>query len=103
MKKIYKRSDRVELVAAVKRGESVATAARRLWVPMSTAYNWVRKSGDEGVALALAPQPTFVELVTRAAPRAAMVVRVGSAEIEVHAGFDARLLREVAEALGGEA
>jgi len=35
--------------------------------------------------------------------RSTIVVRIGVAEIEVRAGFDARLLREVADALGGDA
>lgn len=47
----------------------------------------------------LAPPPTFVELVAEAMPRAAMVVRVGAAEIDVSAGFDAALLRAVVSAL----
>ena len=46
-------------------------------------------------------RPTFVEVVPERAERSTIRVRVGLAEIEVHAGFDARLLREVAEALGG--
>ncbi len=46
-------------------------------------------------------RPTFVEVVAERAERAPILVRVGVAEIEVHEGFDARLLREVAEALGG--
>lgn len=34
--------------------------------------------------------------------RSTIQVRIGAAEIEVRAGFDARLLREVVNALGGE-
>lgn len=94
-----KRSERADLVAAVKRGEPVATAARRLWVPMSTAYRWMRQATSEGMPPTLAPPPTFVELVAEAMPRAAMVVRVGAAEIDVSAGFDAALLRAVVSAL----
>jgi len=70
--------------------------ATRLGVPASTAYRWMRRTAVES-----APRPTFVEVVAERAERSTILVRVGVAEIEVHAGFDARLLREVAEALGG--
>jgi hypothetical protein len=46
-------------------------------------------------------RPTFVEVVSERAELSTILVRVGVAEIEVRAGFDARLLRELAEALGG--
>ncbi|MDX2090254.1 MAG: helix-turn-helix domain-containing protein, partial [Kofleriaceae bacterium] len=76
MKKNQQQSDRAELLAAVKRGESVAEAARRLWVPKSTAYNWVRSAARAELPLALTAQPRFVELVAEAMPRTALVVRV---------------------------
>ena len=47
-------------------------------------------------------RPTFVEVVPERAERSTILVRVGVAEIEVHAGFDARLLRELADALGAD-
>jgi transposase-like protein len=88
---------RGELIRAVQqRGESVSVTATRLGVPVSTAYQWMR------AAKALPPAPAFVELVAERATRSAMRIRIGAAEIEVRAGFDARLLREVVEALGGE-
>ena len=48
-------------------------------------------------------RPTFVEVVHERAERerTTILVRVGVAEIEVRAGFDVRLLRELADALGG--
>jgi hypothetical protein len=47
------------------------------------------------------PAPTFIELVTAGAATTSsgLVVRVGGAEIEVHTGFDAGLLRELVSAL----
>ena len=95
-------SERSELIRAVKkRGEAVSTVAARLGVPASTAYRWMRVAGVAEAAPVM--RPTFVEVVPERAERerTTILVRVGVAEIEVHAGFDARLLRELAEALGG--
>lgn len=93
--------ERSELIRAVtKRGEAVSVAAARLGVPVSTAYRWMRIATAETTP---APAPTFVEVVPERAARSTIVVRVGVAEIEVRTGFDARLLREVVEALGGAA
>jgi transposase-like protein len=93
--------ERSELIRAVtKRGEAVSVAAARLGVPLSTAHRWIRIAT---AATTPARAPTFVEVVPERAVRSAIVVRVGVAEIEVRPGFDARLLREVAEALGGGA
>lgn len=47
--------------------------------------------------------PTFVELVPERTEGLGLRVCVGRAEIEVRAGFDAQLLREVVAALGGDA
>ena len=95
-------SERSELIRAVKkRGEAVSIVAARLGVPASTAYRWMRVAESEAAPMM---RPTFVEVVAERAERAErapILVRVGVAEIEVHAGFDARLLRELAEALGG--
>ena len=92
-------SERSELIRAVKmRGEVVSTVAARLGVPASTAYRWIRSAAVEAAPM---KSLTFVEVVAERAERSTILVRVGVAEIEVHAGFDARLLREIAEALGG--
>jgi transposase-like protein len=104
MRKIYRRSERAELLAAVKRGEPVPNAARRLGVTPSTAYRWVdRSKGSKGGALAPLMPPTFIEVMTAGTPSTAILVRVGAAEIEVRAGFDASLLRAVVAALDGGA
>jgi len=68
-----------------------------LGVPVSTAYQWMRATTAKA-----APAPTFVEVVAERSTPSAITVRIGAAEIEVRAGFDARLLREVVDALGGE-
>ena len=98
MTKIFGQQDRAELVAAVKRGESVPAAARRFGIARSTVYTWIRRgAADEPVPV---PQPRFMELVT-GGREAGLVVRVGPAEIDVHAGFDGELLRAVVAVLGG--
>ena len=98
---MHGQGERSELIRAVtKRGEAVAIAAARLGVSVSTAYRWIRLAA-EATTPALALQ--FVEVVPERAARPAIVVRVGGAEIEVRAGFDAQLLRAVAAALGADA
>ncbi len=47
----------------------------------------------------IAAAPAFIEVVAERTPLPTIVVRVGAADIEVRPAFDARLLREVAEAL----
>lgn len=89
---------RGELIRAVRDGEPVAIVAARLGVPVSTAYQWKRSA----VAKALPAAPTFVEVVAERAARSAVRIRIGAAEIEVRAGFDAQLLREVVSALDDE-
>ena len=70
-------------------------------VPLSTAQRWMR--------IAAAPtqkprlKPRFVEAVIERAPLSTIRVCIGAAAIDVCAGFDAELLREVAAALGGDA
>jgi hypothetical protein len=93
--------ERGELIRAVQRGEAVTTASARLGVPVSTAYRWMRVVAAR--ALSAPPTTTFVEVVAEREMRSTILVRVGAAEIEVRAGFDARLLREVVEALGADA
>jgi hypothetical protein len=88
----YQEADRAELIAAVRRGEPVASAARRLGVTTSTAYTWVRRSPKP---------PTFIELVTTPVIPPGLTVRIGAAEIDVRPGFDPDLLRATVAALGG--
>jgi len=92
---------RSELIRAVRRnGEAASVAAARLGVSVSTAQRWMRLAAAETTPAAA---QRFVEVVPERAVRSTIVVRIGVAEIEVRAGFDARLLREVADALGGDA
>lgn len=87
--------ERRELIRAVReRGEKVTSAAARLRVPKATAYRWMRDATNP------VPSPIFVEVVPEREVRSTIHVRVGVAEIEVRAGFDAHLLREVVVALG---
>ena len=107
MRKPYESSERAALIRAVQqRGEAVVTAAARREIGVSTAYRWMRAARPARPPKTRSPPaPTFIELVPergRAAP-ASLRVRVGVAEVEVAAGFDARLLRAVVEALGGDA
>jgi transposase-like protein len=95
---MHRHDVRGELIRAVARGETVAAAASRLGVAVSTAYQWNRSAARP----AQAPTPTLVEVVPEHATSSVIHVRIGAAEIEVRAGFDARLLREVVDALGGE-
>lgn len=97
MRKPYKQTDRAELLAAVRRGEAVPSAARRFGVKMSTAYRWVRQSSDDERGVT----PTFIELVTAEPLSAGLMVRIGAAEVEVRPGFDPELLRAVVATLGG--
>lgn len=95
------RNERTELIRAVSHGgETVRAAAMRLGVPLSTAQRWVRTAA---AASPPTPRPRFVEAVVEDAVAAAIRVRVGVAELDVRPGFDARLLREIALALGGDA
>lgn len=107
MRKPYEQSERAALIRAVQHGEAVVTTATRLGVGVSTAYRWVRAAPLSRATPTRRPTPgaVFVEVVperARAAP-ASLRVRVGVAEVEVAAGFDAGLLRAVVAALGEDA
>jgi transposase-like protein len=101
MRKTYDRKQRAELIRAVKeRGEATRDAARRLGVTVSTAFRWLRVEAETaGRPPHDEVGPTFVELVPVGPAPTALIVRVGSAEIEVGARFDAALLRAVVAAL----
>lgn len=93
-------TERRELIRAVlDDGESARAVATRLGIPMSTAQRWVRIARSKESA---SETPRFVEVVGRR-PFSTMQIRIGIAELEVQTGFDARLLREVVAALGGDA
>lgn len=101
MTRVFEEQDRAELVAAVKRGESVPAAARRFGIARSTVYTWIRRAGASEMAPASPTPPRFLELVAGADPEARLLVRVGAAEIHVRTGFDVELLRAVVAALEG--
>lgn len=104
MKKCYMHADRVALTDAVKRGDSVRSAASRLGVGISTAYLWMREATSASVELARPPVPTFVEVMPSSQSLCAvLVVHVGIADIEVRSGFDPALLRAVVGALAESA
>lgn len=96
---MWQSDERSELIRAVKqRGEAVPTVAARLGVPVSTAYRWLRVAPTVRAAIAA---PTFVELIVgKPVSALTMMVRVGVADIEVQAGFDRELLRDIVTALG---
>ena len=95
------RKERSELIRAVGQGgETVRAAATRLGAPLSTAQRWVRLAAT---ASSPTPKPRFVEAVVDRVESPMILVRVGVAQLEIRAGFDARLLREVAAALGDDA
>ena len=83
---------------------TVAEAARQLGVTASTAYQWLKRTGEaprRQRKRAAAP-PTFVQVVRAGELTATIAVRVGSAEVQVRRGFDPVLLRAVVEALRGD-
>jgi transposase-like protein len=114
MRKRYTSEQRSELISLVNgEGATVSEAAARLGVTASTAYLWVKRATNarprgpraagrqrSGGALSSVP-PTFMQLVRAEDLAATIAVRVGGAEIQVRHGFDAGLLRAVAEALRG--
>ena len=105
MRRTYDREQRAELIRAVRhRGEPTRDVARRLGVSPATAFRWLRLEAEAAGRGELAEAaPTFVELVPVRPTPAALVVRVGAAEIEVGPAFDAALLRAVVTALAEEA
>ena len=96
-----KPEERDELLRVVQqRGEAVSRVATRLGIPVSTAQRWMRNISAKPSS---AERQTFVQVVPERATRSSVVVCLGPAHIEVRAGFDPRLLRDVVVALGGDA
>jgi transposase len=87
-------------------GESADEYAARLGVKPGTLRWWSsrlrrRVKADGGVASE--PSVRIVRVVAKEKSAAGtLMVRVGTAQVEVRAGFDRSLLRELVEALGGE-
>ena len=96
-----KPEERDELLRVVQqRGEAVSRVATRLGILVSTAQRWMRNISAKPSS---AERQTFVQVLPERATRSSVVVCLGPAHIEVHAGFDPHLLRDVVVALGGDA
>ena len=105
MRKRYTDEQRSSLVDLVTEGRAtVAEAGRQVGVTASTAYQWLKRTGEapRRQRKRAAGLPTFVQVVRAAELEATIAVRVGSAEVQVRRGFDAVLLRAVVEALRGD-
>ncbi|MGG1597931.1 IS66 family insertion sequence element accessory protein TnpB [Paenibacillus naphthalenovorans] len=63
---------------------------------------WIRKLGLRQRSRRAAA-PNWIEVTPTATSASSIVVRVGAAEIEVAAGFDAALLKQVVQTLGDHA
>jgi transposase-like protein len=102
MRRRYTSEQRTQLLKLVADGDlTVPEAAARLGVTTSAAYNWTAGSRKPRTASAgrRMAAPTFVRLVPSAAADPSVVVRVGSAEVHVHRGFDRELLQAVVATL----
>ena len=94
---MWRAEERRELKREVlQRGRRVAPVAARLGVPVSTAQRWIRLEKAKSAA----SKPTFVEVVAETIESPSIVIRVGGAAIEVQAGFDVELLRQIVTVLG---
>jgi transposase-like protein len=92
MRKQYTAAEREQFFEAIRAGASVREAATRVGVTPSTAYLWSKsRPSQDG--------PRFALLVPAAKSTPSVTVRVGAASLQVEAGFDAALLRDVVAAL----
>ncbi len=87
-------------------GDAVGAVALRMGVSNGTAYRWWE--AERGERRSKAPEPIQFAALVRSSDVAAieprgLVVAVGSARVQVEAGFDAQLLRRVVAALSEEA
>lgn len=109
MRKHYTDEQRAELVRLVLEEDlSLRRAAARLQVADSTAYYWVKRASARSRGkqrqritppTADLAGPAFVQLVRAGSRHNVLHVRVGAATVEVGAGFDAELLRQVVAVL----
>ncbi len=81
-------------------GESADDFATRHGFATSTLHGWSSRLPREDSPRFLRLVPKSVESVT---PRSEVVVEVGNARVRVATGFDAALLADVVQALGGAA
>jgi hypothetical protein len=92
MRKQYTAAEREQFFEAIRAGATVREAAFKVGVTPSTAYLWSKaKPSSEA--------PRFALLVPAVKSAASLTVRVGAASVQVEAGFDAALLRDVVTAL----
>jgi hypothetical protein len=85
-------------------GQTAAEFARGRGFEASTLRYWASRLGRARKAPTVAPSgasPVRMVRVTRSASSEPLTVSVGVARIEVRAGFNRALLREVIDALGG--
>lgn len=81
-------------------GESAYDFATRHGFATSTLHGWSSRLPREDSPRFLRLVPKSIESVT---PRSEVVVEVGNARVRVITGFDAALLADVVQALGGGA
>jgi hypothetical protein len=79
-------------------GDSAPAFARGKSYSAKQLWWW---SGELGRRERKGPRVKLAQLVRVRAPGAPLTVAVGAARVEVRAGFDRALLREIVEALGG--
>jgi transposase-like protein len=97
MAKRYTERDRSRFLTELRRsGDPVHVVAERLGLSVSTAFRW-KKDAD-----ASADAPVFARLVREPRLEASLTLDVGGVRVQVRPGFDADLLREVVQALGGD-
>jgi transposase-like protein len=111
MRKHYTEAQRAELIALVTRGGATPwAAAARLGTSESTAYYWLKRSGGQALAAAVAEPPlrrrpttapVFARLIPATEAGLTITLRVGDTVIAVQRGFDAELRRDVVAALAG--
>lgn len=77
-------------------GQSTARYGLEHGISQSTLFRWAREEAGRRQVL------RFLPVVVEPGVPSALAVHVGGARIEVKAGFDAKLLREVVAALRGE-
>lgn len=84
-------------------GESADAYAQGRGFEGSTLRWWSSRLGRGAVTPKVSgPRVRMVRVVAAARPAGSLSVRIGVAHVEVRAGFDRALLRELVETLGGE-
>jgi transposase-like protein len=105
MRRRYTEAERERFFEEVRAGVTVAKAASRQGVSHSTAYLWLKQSGDRSARekKLVGKEVVFARAVRmeRTESTGEVRVQVGSASVHVERGFDAELLRTVVLALGG--